>query len=325
LPTICDRDIFDGVEKTKIAEQIAANIKKVRASRGWTQGELADNSSIATRTVVAAEAGDEIPTRETIVRLAYALGENIDEWLNACNYTASEREVSEIIRDSGHLHFAGEKSPELYLTELKNRLKKGPLVMVVCYNSPPGATGYPAAKNAITQAIEQGLCLAMCCPHGNTPPTTDPWTADLSLYSFQVYTSVAGYARDLSFRVSAKARRNIAVFTPNYNNRPDMALVIPPPLGLAESRPTLIYDCARSFDDPQAFELVAWFSMRQDNRNRWLRVYPAPLAKDEANAILHFRYWRNYFREILKARTADGWDPTCLETWQMDFPKGTTK
>jgi transcriptional regulator with XRE-family HTH domain len=61
-------------ETRQLAELVAANVARWRASRGWSMGDLAKASGIAKSTLSAIEAGAANPSMETLLHLSTALG-----------------------------------------------------------------------------------------------------------------------------------------------------------------------------------------------------------------------------------------------------------
>ena len=147
----------------------ANEVKSARKSRSWTQAELADRASVASRTVVAVEKGER-PQKAIIVRLSYALDADMRKWLKHFKYDATDEEIDGIIRDSGHLHFPGERDPEIYWTEFRNKLEKGQgSLMCVCFLSAPRSSSHPRIKEEIVKCVKQGLGLSMICAYPPIP------------------------------------------------------------------------------------------------------------------------------------------------------------
>ncbi len=58
---------------------LAANVRRLRQERGWTQHELALEAELEPRSIRAVEGAKTAPRLDTIVRLADALGVDIGE------------------------------------------------------------------------------------------------------------------------------------------------------------------------------------------------------------------------------------------------------
>ena len=58
---------------------LAANVRRLRGQRGWTQQELADAAELEPRSVRAVEGAKTAPRLDTLVRLADALKVGIGE------------------------------------------------------------------------------------------------------------------------------------------------------------------------------------------------------------------------------------------------------
>jgi len=59
---------------TSIAPDVGRQIQRARRARGLSQSGLADSTGYALRTIQSWEAGDRVPRLENLVRLAAALG-----------------------------------------------------------------------------------------------------------------------------------------------------------------------------------------------------------------------------------------------------------
>lgn len=302
----------------------ADEIRSARKLRNWTQAELADHASIASRTVVAVEKGEK-PQKGIVIRLAYALNGDAQKWLKHFQYEATAEEINEIIQDSGHLHFNGEKAPEVFFKDFGVRLKTGKALMCVCYLSAPGAAGNPNLKASLIDCIKRGLSVAMACAY---PPVSDPVRSQkpqLSLYHNEIYNRVTALALDLHEKLSPDERKRVAVFVPDFSQTDQRHMYsVPPPTGLSTYRPTLIYDQQGNPNGDTAYELALWLVMQQDLRDRWIPVFPPPST--EVNAVVLsmqiLQYWKDYFREIIASFTGQQWDCEALSQsgWRMDFP-----
>jgi XRE family transcriptional regulator, regulator of sulfur utilization len=62
-----------------VAEQLAANLRRFREGRGYTQQQLADLSGVPRPTVAHLESGDGNPTLSVLMRVASALGVSLEQ------------------------------------------------------------------------------------------------------------------------------------------------------------------------------------------------------------------------------------------------------
>jgi DNA-binding XRE family transcriptional regulator len=300
-----------------------------KQKKHWSQAVLSQKASVATRTIVTLEKGKSHPEKSIVIRLADALGENVQDWLQKCGYEkASDEEIHNAMRASRQLHFAGERPPENYFLELRQRVGQGhKILMCVAYLSPPGAQRRPDLKDLVLDSVNHGLHLAMVCPY---PRILNPATVpkpNLSFYYSDVYNWVLAFAREMHERLKPESKSRLAVFVPNVQEE-DQSLLhcVPPPTGLADYRPTLVMDDNNIKGDDSCFELAAWFVMQQDKRDRWLPIFPAPTLEQEtvASSSRHLQFWKDYFSEILKAFSEGGWSKLKHGNknagWRLEFP-----
>jgi putative transcriptional regulator len=66
-------------------ETLANRLKERRTERGWTQAELAERVGVTRKTVNTVENGVFVPSALLALKLARALGEQVEElfWLSA--------------------------------------------------------------------------------------------------------------------------------------------------------------------------------------------------------------------------------------------------
>ena len=62
-----------------IADNLAANLRSLRETRGWSQQQLADNSGVPRPTIAHLESGEGNPTLSVLVRVASALGVTLEQ------------------------------------------------------------------------------------------------------------------------------------------------------------------------------------------------------------------------------------------------------
>ena len=62
------------IDMTNIRDVLAANIKKYRYDRGWSQAVLAEKSGTSTKYIGLLETKNKFPSSEMIHKLASALG-----------------------------------------------------------------------------------------------------------------------------------------------------------------------------------------------------------------------------------------------------------
>jgi len=59
--------------KKKLVGTLAANVKRLRRAKGWTQSDLATEANVRQALVSEIELGEANPTVRTIAKLAHAL------------------------------------------------------------------------------------------------------------------------------------------------------------------------------------------------------------------------------------------------------------
>ena len=64
----------------KWVEDFTIQLKAHREKKGWTQAELAEKSGLSVQAVAALEQGSRGPTWETVLKLAHALGINVEDF-----------------------------------------------------------------------------------------------------------------------------------------------------------------------------------------------------------------------------------------------------
>jgi transcriptional regulator with XRE-family HTH domain len=304
-------------------------VRDARKKKGWSQAVLSQEASVATRTIVAIEKGEGRPEKQIVIRLAQALDADLPTWLRRFGHEdATDEEIHAAMRGARRLHFAGERPPETYFKELRARLAGGrKLLMCVAYTSPPGASQRPAVRDLLLSCINEGLFVAMVSPFPRIlNPVTVPKPA-LSFYQIDTYSRTLAFAREVYEKLPPNKRDRVALFAPNLQS-PEPATVhcIPPPMGLAEYRPTLVADFSEGRSNDSSFELAAWFVMQQDRRDRWLPIFPSAKNDDEsiASSYRHLQYWKDYFAEIFAAFSRGTWrirkDDQTSSAWRLEFP-----
>jgi DNA-binding XRE family transcriptional regulator len=294
-------------------------LKSARQEMEWTQSKLAEKSSVTVRTIISIEKGHVSPKKVVAIRLAYALGKDIKDWLRICGYPdITDKYIDDIIIAAGHLHFAGERDPESYFRDLRKRLEKGGnILMCVCYHSPPAAPDHPELKKVLLESLKKGLSIAMVCPY---PRIFNPATVakpGLSFYYHDVFNRVLAFARELYDKLEPEWRNRIGVFVPDVSRDAPPFHYIHPPTGLGNYRPALVVDLARK-DEDAGYELAVWMTMSQDQRNRWLPLY---IPGEDSNPK-YLNYHKDYFADFIAASTAKGWDENKLKDsgWRLEFP-----
>jgi DNA-binding XRE family transcriptional regulator len=305
--------------KTMPKPNFAQMFKMARNELEWTQSKLAEKSSVAIRTIVSIEKGHVFPKKVVIIRLAYALGKNIKDWLRISGYPEiADKYIDEVITASGHLHFAGERDPESYFREVHNRLcAGGRILMCVAYHSPPAAPDHPELKKVLIDSIRKGLSLAMVCPFPRIFNLATVAKPALSFYYHEVFNRVLAFARDLYDKLEPEYRNRIGLFVPDLPHDVRPFHYIHPPTGLGNYRPTLVVDLEKKEDDA-GYELAVWMTMSQDQRNRWLPLFPS----GETSNSKYLNYHKDYFTDFIAAATPTGWDESKLKGsgWRMEFP-----
>jgi hypothetical protein len=70
--------------------------------------------------------------------------------------------------------------------------------------------------------------------------------------------------------------------------------------------------------------LAVWFVMQQDERDRWLPIYPSPsrATADVVRSGQVLQYWKDYFKLIIEGHSKGGWDRSKIENggWRIDLP-----
>lgn len=66
----------------RTAQHLAANLRRMRELRGWSQQQLADNSGVPRPTIANLESGDGNPTLSVMLRIAQALGASIEQLIS---------------------------------------------------------------------------------------------------------------------------------------------------------------------------------------------------------------------------------------------------
>ena len=64
------------------AQHLAANLKRMREARGWSQQQLADCSGVPRPTIANLESGEGNPTLNVMLRVAAALGASLEELIS---------------------------------------------------------------------------------------------------------------------------------------------------------------------------------------------------------------------------------------------------
>lgn len=70
---------------------LAANVRRLRAERAWTQAELAEAAHLEPRSIRAVEGAKTAPRLDTVVRLADALDVSIGELFTAAKLANPRR------------------------------------------------------------------------------------------------------------------------------------------------------------------------------------------------------------------------------------------
>ena len=68
-------------------ETLAGTLRSVRKSKDWSQSDLAVESHVSLRTIVDVETGKQASPRvDVVIRLAHALGQDVDKWIKLVKY-----------------------------------------------------------------------------------------------------------------------------------------------------------------------------------------------------------------------------------------------
>jgi transcriptional regulator with XRE-family HTH domain len=295
---------------------LGAEIKEARNQKGWSQLRLATEAHVSTRTIVALETdGESRPRMDVIVRLARALGGDIEGWLALAGYrNLAKGKVESALRAAGTFRFEGEVDPADFFSRLVEELSNHtPRLICVCYPSVPGTTHRPDVRNLLVTALKNGLSLALICPYSNAGDSIAKTTKPCLVRNYrEVYDHVVLLARDLGGRLTTRQRQRLAVFVPQQTSGWTM-----PPMGISKVRQALIKRFTDGENEDSDYQLVAWVELIQDQKDRMIEIYPTSEVTRSRIDVL--RCWREYFSEIIESCDAQkGWSQLRrLTDWKL--------
>jgi transcriptional regulator with XRE-family HTH domain len=318
------------VEETRHQDAtLAAELKKSRQEKGWSQLDLATESKVSTRTIVGLEtAKAKMPRADVIVRLAHALGRDAKRWLALTGHSnLGEDQLERTVRAAGGFRFRGEMDPGEFFSKMLDDLSDAkPCVMCVCYPSAPGTNHRPDVRNILVKALQRGLTLALICPFPNTKDSIEnSEKPSLTRYYREVYEHIILFARDLTKRLAPNRQDRVAVFVPQ--DRPAGTYWEMPPMGVSKVRQALIQRFTGAEDEDADLQLVAWVELVQDQKDRMVEIYPTETRDRDRLEVL--RCWKDYLAEIMgtcDVRRGKAWTQlarTKLKDWTIiDLKQG---
>ncbi|KAA0272725.1 MAG: XRE family transcriptional regulator [Acidobacteria bacterium] len=70
----------------RLRQELGRHIRLARTERGWTLKELSDESGVSVSQLSSIERGAHLPSLESLVAVAIALGRQPSEWLRAAGF-----------------------------------------------------------------------------------------------------------------------------------------------------------------------------------------------------------------------------------------------
>lgn len=310
-------------QKEGLHTAFANVVKAARQQAGMSQGELARASSVSPKTIVKLEEGGKARS-DAVIRLAAALGQPVEVWLNLSGLKVSESRIQNVLgqqqAERGTAPFP-RVDPGEYFKRMRHHLenhKSGIMVSVITSRVP---IDRPDLVDIFGELFAKGLTLAIACPF----PVADKDIATYLPHLNGYYSRSYGWACDLAAKVEQMyeaAQRRVHVFTLKTR---DQAMLVYPPLRATDTRPALIkYSESRSDDSkilvPARYAAGAYVRFTDGRRDQWLDIYD---GEGEMNERTEETYgaWADYLSEI-----ADNWmptnhdspfDPAKLRFWQL--------
>jgi len=238
---------------------------------------------------------------DVVIRLAAALEKSAREWLEIAGHPGvSDVMIDQVSKRAGILDFYGEDDPTNFFKILDERIKKSPPVIVsMTYCTFSDFAHQEFLAQQIAPLInKKRLFLAIVCAYPEILDLGKQKKQTLSSIYLQVRSETIGLTKRIKAIVDTNCKKHVACFSLKPLDEPTCF----PQVGLSQFRQILIqsYPDYENKPDDDVFELSTWLAFFQDQRERWVRIYPTPdiwkAREDSYRKICSA--WKDYLQEI---------------------------
>jgi len=302
---------------------LATAVAQARKQAALTQLELARAAGVSPKTIVQVE-GAGVARSDAIIRLAVALGQSPEKWLDVAGMKIPMQRIREVIEERGPQRarppFA-RIDPIGYFRQMIQRLHvHKAALMCSCVTSHIPINSEDLFK--ITgELYENGFHLALVCPFPAAATDLLFSKPRLSNYYNQCYT----WARDLADLLQKHfplARGRTHVFLPAQTT---VGMLVHPPIRASDLRPAMTKFAEVPASDgkgtiPARYELGSYIKYSDGKPDSWIDIYRGedPMSERVTEA---YGVWYDYFSEILENwqfdETGSKFDESKLSFWRL--------
>jgi transcriptional regulator with XRE-family HTH domain len=276
-----------------------------RENAGLKQAELAEAAGVSRRTVIQVE--EQGSSRaDIIIRIAGALGQKVEEWLELAGHDVSGERIRAVLnqrqRDKATPPYS-RLDPIYEFERMLDRLKKHKSALMCNFVTSQVPIDRPDVFNMFVEMFKHNLTLALICPFPIAERNISLKRGRLNEYYAGAYKWALLLAGQLRERLP-EYRHRIAVFSPAFK---DYAILVAPPIRVSEVRPAFIKYGSGS-DEFSQFELGAYLRFLDGRADQWIEIYGGNGDRSERIEEA-FGAWHDYCADII-----DSWKPTDAES-----------
>jgi len=289
--------------------EFARILVQSRQKAEMSQVELAREAEISPRTVAQVEK-EGSARAEMIIRLAAALHQPPEKWLEISGHPPSDDRIRKILsqRNLNKVtpHFT-QFDPASQFNRMLERIKKYKGGLMCSFVTSQINIDRTKAFAIFPEMFEAGLHLALVCPYPLAERNITLKREYLSGYYGAAYQWTRELAKTLRGKVPDHAHQ-ISVFSPRFK---DGAILVAPPIGISANRPAFIrYGLPGNPAPP--YEVGAYLPFANGQDDQWIQIYDSE-ETGTANAQEAFHVWRDYCFDIVES-----WDPNQKAVFDPD-------
>lgn len=271
---------------------------EARQRAGMSHLELSRLAKISPKTLFQIES-DGIARFDAICRLAKALGQPVEQWLELAGHKVTKSRIDDVLSDR-RPEEVPKAFPRLTVDEFFDRTEKrleeyGYGLRCICVQSPV-SINTPDLLKRIETVMAKGIDLALVTPFPVGDQTMLHEVSSLTKYYQGAHDWASRSARGIRSNPTTKGR--VHVFTPALQNRG--AVLVYPPIRVNEIRPSFTEYRDKQQSQNRLHEFGSYVHFLDGKPDQWIDVYNSDDTHNE-RAKEAFDAWHDYFREIFAA------------------------